>query len=35
MQRQAEETRQSLEWEKKQVEGEFAFARFPLVDSFF
>jgi hypothetical protein len=28
MQRQAEEARQSLEGEKKQVEGEFTFARF-------
>jgi hypothetical protein len=35
LQRQAEETRQSLEGERKQVEGEFAFARFSLVDSFF
>jgi F0F1-type ATP synthase membrane subunit b/b' len=33
MQRQAEEARQSLEGEKKQVEGEFTFARF--VDSSF
>jgi F0F1-type ATP synthase membrane subunit b/b' len=35
LQRQAEEARQSLEGEKKQVEGEFAFARFSLVDLFF
>jgi hypothetical protein len=35
MQRQAEEARQSLEGEKKQVEGEFVFARFSLVDLFF
>jgi hypothetical protein len=35
LQRQAEEARQSLEGEKKQVEGEFAFARLSLVDSFF
>jgi hypothetical protein len=35
LQRQAEEARQSLEGEKKQVEGEFAFARFSLVDSLF
>jgi hypothetical protein len=34
MQRQAEEARQSLEGENKQVEGEFAFARFSLVDLF-
>jgi septal ring factor EnvC (AmiA/AmiB activator) len=33
--RQAEEACQSLEGEKKQVEGEFAFARFSLVDSLF
>jgi chromosome segregation ATPase len=35
LQGQAEETRQSLEGEKKQVEGEFAFARLLLADSFF
>jgi hypothetical protein len=35
LQRQAEEACQSLEGEKKQVEGEFAFARLSLVDSFF
>jgi hypothetical protein len=35
LQRQAEEARQSLEEEKKQVEGEFAFARFSLVNFFF
>jgi small-conductance mechanosensitive channel len=35
LQGQAEETRQSLEGEKKQVEGEFAFARLSLADSFF
>jgi hypothetical protein len=35
LQHQAEETHQSLKGEKKQVEGEFAFARFSLVDSFF
>jgi septal ring factor EnvC (AmiA/AmiB activator) len=35
LQCQAEEARQSLEGEKKQVEGEFAFARFSLVDLFF
>jgi hypothetical protein len=35
MQRQAEEAHQSLEGENKQVEGEFAFARFSLVDLFF
>jgi hypothetical protein len=35
LQRQAEEARQSLEGEKKQVEGGFAFARFSLVDVFF
>jgi uncharacterized protein YydD (DUF2326 family) len=35
LQGQAEETRQSLEGEKKQVEGEFAFARLSLVDLFF
>jgi hypothetical protein len=35
MQRHAEEARQSLEGENKQVEGEFAFARFSLVDLFF
>jgi hypothetical protein len=34
LQREAEETRQSLEVEKKQVEGKFAFVRFLLVDSF-
>jgi chromosome segregation ATPase len=32
LQRQAEEARQSLEGEKKQVEGEFTFTRFSLVD---
>jgi capsule polysaccharide export protein KpsE/RkpR len=32
LQRQAEEARQSLEGEKKQVEGEFTFACFSLVD---
>jgi hypothetical protein len=32
LQRQAEEARQSLEGEKKQVEGEFTFVRFLLVD---
>jgi hypothetical protein len=32
LQRQAEEARQSLEGEKKQVECEFTFARFSLVD---
>jgi chromosome segregation protein len=35
LQREAEETRQSLEVEKKQVEGKFAFARFSFADSFF
>jgi hypothetical protein len=35
LQRQTKEARQSLEGEKKQVEGEFAFSRFSLVDSFF
>jgi septal ring factor EnvC (AmiA/AmiB activator) len=35
LQRQAEEARQSLEGEKKQVEGEFTFARFSIVDLFF
>jgi hypothetical protein len=35
LQRQAKEARQSLEGEKKQVEGKFAFARLSLVDSFF
>jgi septal ring factor EnvC (AmiA/AmiB activator) len=35
LQRQAEEVRQSLEGEKKQVEGEFVFARSSLVDLFF
>jgi hypothetical protein len=35
LQRHAEEARQSLEGEKKQVEGEFAFALFSLVDSLF
>jgi hypothetical protein len=35
LQCQAEEARQSLEGEKKQVEGEFAFARFSFVDLFF
>jgi hypothetical protein len=35
LQGQAEETRQSLEGEKKQVEDEFAFARLSLVDLFF
>jgi hypothetical protein len=34
LQREAEETRQSLEVEKKQVEGKFAFVRFSFVDSF-
>jgi hypothetical protein len=32
--REAEETHQSLEVEKKQVEGEFAFVWFSFVDSF-
>jgi hypothetical protein len=32
LQRQTEGARQSLEGEKKQVEGEFAFACFSLVD---
>jgi chromosome segregation ATPase len=35
LQGQAEETRQSLEGKKKQVEGEFSFARLSLIDSFF
>jgi predicted nuclease with TOPRIM domain len=35
LQHQAKEARQSLNGEKKQVDGEFAFAHFPLVDSFF
>jgi hypothetical protein len=35
LQYQVEEARQSLEGEKKHVEGEFAFARFSLVDLFF
>jgi hypothetical protein len=35
LQRQAEEACQSLEGEKKQVEGEFTFARSSLVDLFF
>jgi hypothetical protein len=35
LQREAEETRQSLQVEKKQVEGKFAFFRFSFVDSFF
>jgi hypothetical protein len=35
LQHQAEKARQSLEGEKKQVEGELAFTRFPLVGSFF
>jgi hypothetical protein len=35
LQREAEETRQSLEVEKKQVEGKFAFVRFSFVDSLF
>jgi predicted nucleic acid-binding Zn-ribbon protein len=35
LQHQAEEARQSLEGEKKQVEGEFAFARLLPVDLFF
>jgi hypothetical protein len=35
LQRQAEQARQSLEGEKKQVEGEFAFACLSLVDLFF
>jgi predicted nucleic acid-binding Zn-ribbon protein len=35
LQHQAEEARQSLEGEKKQVEGEFVFVRFSLVDLFF
>jgi hypothetical protein len=34
LQREAE-TRQSLEVEKKQVEGKFASVRFSFVDSFF
>jgi hypothetical protein len=35
LQREAEETRQSLKVEKKQVEGKFAFVWFSFVDSFF
>jgi chromosome segregation ATPase len=35
LQREAEETRQSLEVEKKQVEGEFVSVRFSFIDSFF
>jgi predicted nucleic acid-binding Zn-ribbon protein len=35
LQRQAEEARQSLEGEKKQVEGEFAFTRLSFIDLFF
>jgi hypothetical protein len=35
LQRQAEEARQSLEGEKKQVEGGFTIVRFSLVDVFF
>jgi hypothetical protein len=35
LQREDEETRQSLEVEKKQVEGKFAFVRFLFVDSLF
>jgi hypothetical protein len=35
LQREAEETRQSLEVEKKHVEGKFAFVRFLFADSFF
>jgi hypothetical protein len=35
LQREAEEMRQSLEVEKKQVEGEFVSIRFLFVDSFF
>jgi hypothetical protein len=34
LQREAEETRRSLEVEKKQVEGEFVSAQFSFVDSF-
>jgi hypothetical protein len=34
LQREAEETRQSREVEKKQVEGKFSFIRFSFVDSF-
>jgi hypothetical protein len=33
LQHEAEETRRSLEVEKKQVEGKFAFVRFLFVDS--
>jgi hypothetical protein len=35
LQHEAEETRQSLKVEKKQVEGKFAFVRFSFVDSSF
>jgi D-Tyr-tRNAtyr deacylase len=35
LRRQAEDARQSLEGEKKQVEGEFASARLSLIDLFF
>jgi phage-related minor tail protein len=35
LQREAEETRQSLEVEKKQVEGKFVFVRFSFVELFF
>jgi hypothetical protein len=35
LQHEAEETRRSLEAEKKQVEGEFVSVRFLFVDSFF
>jgi hypothetical protein len=35
LEREAEETRRSLEAEKKQVEGEFVSVRFLFVDSFF
>jgi chromosome segregation ATPase len=34
LQREAEETRRSLEVEKKRVEGKFVFVRFSFVDSF-
>jgi hypothetical protein len=35
LQQEAEETRRSLEVEKKQVEGEFVSVRFLFIDSFF
>jgi hypothetical protein len=35
LQREAEETRQSLEVEKKQVEGTLVFVRFLFADPFF